>query len=216
MKTPHFRMCVVAAALLPAMAFGAPGAKGKTRPGARPDGATAEVLKNFDKNENKQIDADELSAVQRAFMTLKNLDKNSDGEIEQAEVDALKAPASRTRGGRSFAGLRSADKNSNRKIDLDEIEGLQKALAGSPIMSRLDQNGNGKLEPSEVDHLNQRMEQGRKRLGTSATPPPVRKPPEKKPEEAAPPAEKPKTEEKKDEKPAAPAPEAKPPGNFGS
>jgi hypothetical protein len=106
-----------------------------------------------------------------------------------------------------LAGLKQVDKNGNHKIDSDEVEGLQKMLAGGKIMSRLDHNSNGKLEPDEVERLNQRIGQhgaGRKPGAT----PPARKAPGK-------PAETPKTEEKQD-KPAAPAPEPKPPGNFGN
>lgn len=207
------------AALLPAIAFAAPRERGKKRPDtARQSGDLGETLKTFDKNENRQIDADELPALQKAFSALKHLDKNSNGEIEQAEVDAMKARSREAGRGHMLAGSRDADKNGNRKIDPEEVEGLQKALAGSPIMSRLDQNGNGKLEPNEVERLNQRIAQGvRQRRGSTPAPSPsVRKPLEEKPAVASPPAEKPRTEEKKDEKPAAAAPEAKPPGDFGS
>lgn len=141
---------ILVAALLPAVVFAAKDSKRPQKSAARPDGTTAEVLKTFDKNENRQIDADELPALQKAFSTLKNLDKNSNGEIDQTEADSLKAPAADARKGRAFAGLRDADKNGNHKIDADEIEALQKLLAGNPVMSRLDQNGNGKLEAAEV------------------------------------------------------------------
>ena len=211
MKTTLLSLFVTA--LLPAVALPAPDAKGKKRPGASAhhDGANAEVLKTFDKNGDHKIDADELPALQKAFSTLKNLDKNSNGEIELAEVERPQAPVAADRRVRMLAGFKQVDKNGNHKIDADEVEGLQKMIAGGKVMSRLDQNGNGKLEPGEVDRLNERLSQGFGGRGRpSATPAPsVRKPPEK-------PAESPKPEEKKEEKPAAPAPDAKPPGNFGA
>jgi Ca2+-binding EF-hand superfamily protein len=209
-------MFVAVAVLLPALAFAAKDTKGKKRPASHHDGAAAEVLKSFDKNENHQIDTDELPALQKAFSTLKNLDKNANGEIEPSELESLKAPAVDGRRGRAFSGLQKADKNGNRKIDADEIEELQKLLVGSPIMSRLDHNSNGRLDADEVERLNQRIGQhlaGGKPKSAATPPPTVRKAPEKPAE--APPAETPKTEEKKD-KPAEPAPAAKPPGNFGN
>lgn len=217
--TSPLRILALTAILLPALAFAAKDAKAKKRPAAAAHGGeTAEVLKTFDKNGNQQIDADELPALQKAFMTLKNLDKNANGEIELAEVEKPKTPAGDDRKGRMMAGLKQVDKNGNHKIDADEVEALQKMIAGGKIMSRLDHNNNGKIDPDEVERLNQHLGHGMERgkPGTAATPSPsVRKAPEKKPDEATPPAEKPKTEEKKDDKPAAPAPDAKPPGNFG-
>ncbi|HRH97622.1 MAG TPA: hypothetical protein PLB55_16895 [Prosthecobacter sp.] len=72
-------------------------------------------------------------------------------------------------------------------------------------MSRLDQNGNGKIDPNEVEMLNRRLAQGiqRRRPGESASPS-FRRPPEKKPAESSP-VEAPKPEEKKEEKPATQA-----------
>lgn len=198
---------ILVAALLPVVVFAAKDSKRPKKPAASHDGAAGEVLKTFDKNENRQIDADELPALQKAFSTLKNLDKNSNGEIELAEVESSKNRPTDDRKSRMLAGLKQVDKNGNHKIDPDEVEGLQKMLAGGKIMSRLDHNSNGKLEPDEVERLNQRIGQhgaGRK----PGTTPPVRNAPEK-------PAETPKTEEKHD-KPATPAPEANPPGNFGN
>ncbi|MFN0080019.1 MAG: EF-hand domain-containing protein [Prosthecobacter sp.] len=218
MKPTPLRLFAIAAVMLPALAFAAQAGKTKKRPAAAQQGGdAAEVLKPFDKNENHQIDADELVALQKSFAALKKLDKNSNGEIEQAEVEIPKSSAAAGRGERAFLGLSKADKNGNRKIDADEVEELQKVLAGGKIMTRLDQNGNGKLEPSEVEVLNRRIGQhrGGGKPKSAATPPPtVRKAPEK-PAEAPPAAELPKTEEKKD-KPAEPAPAAKPPGNFGN
>lgn len=207
-------MFALVAALLPAVAFAAKDGKRPQKSAARPDGAAAEVLKTFDKNENNQIDADELPAVQKAFATLKNLDKNNNSEIELAEVESLKPQVPDDRRGRLLAGLKQVDKNGNHKVDADEVEGLQKMIAGGRMMARLDRNGNGKLEPEELERLNQHLEHGlgRKRGATST--PSVRKALEK-PAETPPAAESPKTEEKKDT-PAEPAPEAKPPGNFGN
>ncbi len=200
---------LILAALLPTLSFAASDGKTKKRPTARPDSDTGEVLKPFDKNENHQIDPDELVAMQKAFSALKKLDKNTNGEIEQAEVESPKSRGTTDRHSRAMEGLKKVDKNGNHKIDADEVEALQKMLAGGHIMSRLDQNGNGKLEPSEVERLNQRISQGTGgRSGKSSAPPSVRKAPEK-------PAEAPKPEEKK-ESPSTPAPEVKPPGNFGN
>jgi Ca2+-binding EF-hand superfamily protein len=209
MKTILLPLLVTA--LLPAVAFAAPDAKGKKRPAAaHQDGPMAEVFKTFDKNGDHKIDADELPALQKAFSTLKNLDKNSNGEIELSEVEKPQASAAGDRKGRMLEHFKQIDKNGNHKIDADEVEGLQKLVADGKIMSRLDQNGNGKLEPGEVDRLNERLAQGFGGRGrpSASTAPSVRKAPEK-------PAESSKPEEKKDDKPAAPAPEPKPPGNFG-
>lgn len=194
-------LLLVAAVLLPAVSFAAKNAKRPKSAPAHHDGVMAEVMKTFDKNENHQIDADELPALQKAFSTLKNLDKNGNGEIELTEVESLKPHAAGDdRKGRMLAGLKQVDKNGNHKIDPDEVEALQKMITGGKIMSRLDHNGNGKLDPDEVEHLNKHLEG---RAGASAAPAPsVRKAPET-----------PKPEEKK-EKPADPA--AKPPGNFGA
>lgn len=202
-----------AAALLPAVALAAPDAKGKKRPGAaQQDGPMADVFKTFDKNGDHKIDADELPALQKAFSTLKSLDKNNNGEIELDEVEEPKAAVAGDRKGRMLEHFKQIDKNGNHKIDADEVEALQKLVTGGKIMSRLDQNGNGKLEPGEVDRLNERLAQGFGGKGrpSTAPAPSVRKAPEK-------PAEAPKSEEeKKDDKPATPAPDAKPPGNFGN
>ncbi len=217
MKPTHLPLFIAVAMMLPALAFAAKDAKGKKKPAAAPhDGVTAEVLKTFDKNENHQIDADELPALQKAFSTLKNLDKNSNGEIELAEAESLKPHAAEDRKGRMLAGLKQVDKNGNRKIDADEVEAMQKMIAGGKIMSRLDHNSNGKLDADEVERLNKHLEHGfRGKGGASAAPSPsVRKVPEK-PAETPPAVQPPKTEENKD-KPAEPAPEAKPPGNFGN
>lgn len=198
-----------AAALLPAVALAAPDAKVKKRPGAaQHDGPMAEVFKTFDKNGDHKIDADELPALQKAFSTLKSLDKNNNGEIELAEVEKPQAPAAVDRKGRMIQHFKEIDKNANHKIDADEVEALQKMVAGGKIMSRLDQNGNGKLEPGEVDRLNERLARGFGGKGrpSTAPAPSVRKAPET-----------PKSEgEKTDDKPATPAPDAKPPGNFGN
>ena len=216
MKPTRLPLFVAVAVLLPALVFAAKDAKGKKNPAAHHDGAAAEVLKTFDKNENHIIDADELPALQKAFAMLKNLDKNGNGEIELAEVESLKAPAADERKGRMLAGLKQVDKNGNHKIDADEVEALQKMIAGGKIMSRLDHNGNGKIDPDELEHLNKHLEHGLggKGAAAAAPAPSVRKAPEK-PAETPPAAEPPKTEEKKD-KPAEPAPAAKPPGNFGA
>ncbi|HBJ85295.1 MAG TPA: hypothetical protein DDZ88_15750 [Verrucomicrobiales bacterium] len=214
MKPTPLRTFALVAALLPAIAFAAKDGKRPQKSAVHRDGAAAEVLKTFDKNENHQIDADELPALQKAFITLKNLDKNNNGEIELAEVESLKPQAPDDRRGRMLAGLKQVDKNGNHKIDADEVEGLQKMIAGGRLMTRLDHNGNGRLEPEELERLNQHLEQGvgRKRGATST--PSVRKAPEK-PAETPPAAAPPKSEEKKD-KSAEPAPAAKPPGNFGT
>ncbi len=174
-------------------------------------GATGEVLKNFDKNANHQIDADELPAVQQAYTTLKNLDKNTNGEIELAEVETPKGRGTGDRKGRMLAGLKEVDKNGNHKIDADEVEALQKKLAGGRIMTRLDRNSNGKIDADELAQLNQRMASGGRRgPASSSSTPTLRKPPEKPAapaETATPPAATPK--------PEAPPFESKAPDNFG-
>lgn len=217
MKPSHLPLVVVMTSLLPALALAAPSDKARKRPAAQPasDGASA-VLKPFDKNENRQIDADELAAMQKSYAALRKLDRNSNGEIEQAEVDSLKAPATDDRKSRMLAGFKQVDKNGNHKIDPEEVAALQKMLSGGQMLSRLDQNGNGKLEAGEIDRLNQRLAQGigsRRNGGTPATPS-LRRPPEKAAEEAK--SKETAKPEKKAAFPEAPAPEKKPPGNFGS
>ena len=208
MKSTPFRTFALVAAMLPAIAFAAKDGKRPQKSAAHPDGAAAEVLKTFDKNENHQIDADELPALQKAFVTLKNLDKNNNHEIELTEVESLKPQVPDDRRGRLLASLKQVDKNGNHKIDADEVEGLQKMIAGGIMMTRLDRNGNGKLEPAELERLNQHLGQGLGRQRGAISTPSIRKAPAK-------PAETlPATEEKKDT-PAEPTPAAKPPGNFG-
>lgn len=210
MKTTSIPLLALAAVLLPAVAWAAKGGKRPSNSATNPGGAMAEVLKSFDKNDNHQIDSDELPALQQAYTTLKNLDKNANGEIELAEVETPKTHATGDRKGRMMAGFKEVDKNGNHKIDTDEVEGLQKKLAGGKIMSRLDHNSNGKIDPDELERLNQRIAQGGGRRSSSSAPT-LRKPPEK-PAESAPPAETPKTEDKKPETPAF---ETKTPSDFG-
>lgn len=113
MKPSHLPLLVLVTTLLPALALAVPADKAKKRTAARPasDGA-AEVLKPFDKNENHQVDADELAAMQKSYAALRKLDKNSNGEIEQAEVDSLKAPATDDRKSRMLAGFSACSPDS--------------------------------------------------------------------------------------------------------
>ena len=212
MKTTSFSLLAIAA-LFPAVAWSAKdGRRPPNSNSAAHGSATGEVMKSFDKNGNHQIDADELPAVQQAYITLKNLDKNANGEIELAEVESPRSRGAGDRKGRLMAGFKEVDKNGNRKIDADEVEVLEKKLAGGKIMTRLDRNSNGKIDPDELAQLNQRLAQGgRRRPAPSSNTPTLRKPPEK-PAEAAPAPEAPKAEEKKAD---APAFETKLPGNFG-
>ncbi len=209
MKPTQLRLLALVAVLLPTLALAAKDGKTKKKPAAAHGGESAEVLKPFDKNDNHQIDPDELVAMQKSFAALRKLDKNSNGEIEKLEVEIPKAPAAGDRKGRALAGLQKVDKNGNHKIDADEVEELQKVLAGGRIMTRLDQNGNGKLEPGEVERLNQRIAQGAgSRTKRPSTPSPsVKKAPDK-PAEAAPPTET--------VKPATPVEKPKTSGDFGS
>lgn len=212
--TPSSPLLALAVVLLPVAVWAAKdGRRPPNSNSAAPHGgATAEVLKSFDKNGNHQIDADELPAVQQAYITLKNLDKNANGEIELAEVETPRGRGTGDRKGRMLAGFKEVDKNGNHQIDADEVEALQKQLAGGRIMTRLDHNSNGKIDADELAQLNQRMASGGRRgPASSSSTPTLRKLPEK-PVEAAPPAEAPKPEEKKPETPAF---ETKPPGNFG-
>jgi hypothetical protein len=213
MKTTSYGRLALMTALLPATIWAAQDGKRPPNSAAHHGGATAEVLKTFDKNGNHQIDADELPALQQAYTTLKNLDKNANGEIELAEVESPKSRGTDDRKGRMMAGFKEVDKNGNHQIDADEVEGLQKMLAGGKIMSRLDHNSNGKIDPDELAHLNQRIAHGGGKKPASSTPT-LRKPPEKPAEGAPPPPPStPKTEETK---PATPSFETKPPGNFGN
>lgn len=153
-----------------------------------------EVLKPYDKNDNGQIDSDELVAVQAAFAALRKLDKNANGEIELSEAATPKPGAERARVAKARDSFRKVDINGNRKIDTEEIEGLQRSLAGGRLMTRLDANKNGKLETSEVEVFNQRL--GRMAGGKTKgqTPAPTfRKPPAPPTEQAAPPISEPPT-----------------------
>jgi Ca2+-binding EF-hand superfamily protein len=172
----------LAAVLLPALAFAAKAGKPDKKKAA-PDSAPAvsDVIKSYDKNGNRQIDSDELPALQKTFAEFRKLDKNGNGEIEPSEVEPPKKMAATggDRRSRAMAGLKKVDKNGNGKIDTEEAEGLQKVLAGSKILEKLDRNGNGKLEPNELERVNQRMAQGgftarspEGKPATKTTPPP--------------------------------------------
>lgn len=155
-----------------------------------------EGLGPFDKNGNRRIDGDELTAVQGAFSTLKKLDLNANGEIEPGEIRASMPGGSRSRPdgvrARAAAGLQRVDKNGNRRIDADEVASLEKMLGGGKgeMMKRLDQNGSGRLEEAEIARLNERLEKGggSGRPGAGRTTPGFRRPPEK-PAGSAPSAE---------------------------
>jgi hypothetical protein len=97
-------------------------------------------------------------------------------------------------------------------------------------MKRLDQNGDGKLQPNEVERLNQHLASGNlgrrmHRPGGKGTPPSLSTPkPSTESKDAAKPDAKPaqpKQESKEDEPkdltkdPFLPKPGNKPPGNFG-
>ena len=224
MKLPH-TLAAILVVTLPAWAIAAK--DGKRRPGRQqPASELSEALRPFDKNGNRQIDADELAAVQKAFSALGKLDKNANGEIEQGEVAAAATPAghSRPEGMRARAaeGLKKVDTNGNHRIDPDEIATLEKMLASGKgeMLKRLDQNSNGKLEESEIARLNERLEKGgaaRRPGAKGASTPGFRRPPEK-PADPTKPAETIKPAEKT-EKTDKPAEDAKPEGKkieFGS
>ena len=201
MKSP-FILFSIAAVALSSLAFAAGDGKPRqNRPQAAGD--LAEVLKPYDKNGNRQIDGDELAAVQNAFASLGKLDKNANGEIEQGEIQSAKSVAGRSRPEglrtKAAAGFQKVDKNGNHRIDPDEVSVLEKMLGDGPgaMLKRLDQNGNGKLEETEIARLNERMEKGggALRSGTGASTPSFHKPPEK-PAEATKPAETIKPAEK--------------------
>lgn len=205
MKTKPLLLLV--AALLPATTFAAKDGKRPQKSAAGHDGPIGGLFETFDKNGNHRIDADELPALQKAFATLKKLDRNANGEIELPEVERPQPTATGDRRSRMLEHFKKLDRNANHQIDTDEVAGLQKMASGGKIMSRLDRNSNGKLDPDEVAQLNKRLEQSLAGKGPPSAPP-VLKAPEKA-------AESPKPEKKKDEKPAPPAPDGKPPGNFG-
>lgn len=231
MNPPNFLFIVLAAVLVPAITFTARDSKPRKRPGADAPPAVSETARSYDKNGNRQIDPDELAAMQKTFTELRQLDKNGNGEIEASEVAPPKPAVASDRMARAMAGIAKVDKNGNKKIDDDEIEALQKALAGGRIMQRLDQNGDGKLEAKEVARLNERLAQGGFRTrgarpeSKTTTPAPSTQSSEK-PKTAEPKKEELKKEEpKKDEakKDAADdltkdpfLPSVKPPGGFGT
>jgi Ca2+-binding EF-hand superfamily protein len=191
---------VAAAALLPVLAFAAKDGKVRKKPGNTSGPSAMEALKPFDKDANHQIDAAEREILQKAFSAMREADKNHDGMIDETEVASLKSTAAVRTRERRGGGFAKADKNGNRKIDTDEVEQLEKAIAGSPFMTKLDKSGNGKLEADELDRVNQRLGSGRERKKTpsGATPPPEKAPatsPEKNPVSSAPePVEKSKPE----------------------
>lgn len=189
--------------------------------------SAAEALQIFDTNDDRHIDADELAAMQRAFVALKKLDANSDGEIGQAELERLNTVAATawTSGaagaaegrGRSLMSLQEVDKNGNRQVDPEEVADLEKLLGRGKMMDRLDLNGNGKLEPEEVKLINERLGQRdgsllgafRSRFGGRSSAPAESKAPEPVPANPLnipPPIVPPRPE---DEKPA-PVPQSKP------
>jgi hypothetical protein len=223
MKTLTAFHIILALALLPALAFAAKDDKAQKKRDRQATTGAGQGLAAYDKNGNKQIDSDELAAMQKTFTELRQLDKNGNGEIEQSEVAHPKAASSTDRKDRAMAGLKKVDKNANGKIDADEVEGLQKALAGSRILERLDQNGDGKLEANELDRLNKRFSDGgfdrkSRSPGSTPTPPPA---PAKSEPEAKPEVKKaePKQDESKDlnKDPFLPKPDSKASsGNSGS
>jgi hypothetical protein len=168
MKT--FTLLLLAAGTV--MLSGPTHAAKKSKAGSRHRGhhgsAAPQALESYDKNANHRIDPDELPLLQKAFSAMRTLDKNADGQIDSAEAESLKA-GGHGKSGHTHGLIRKADKNGNRKIDSDEIAELQKSLAGSPTLSRLDRNSNGTLDVSEVERLNKRLEHAGKRKGRSST-----------------------------------------------
>ena len=82
--------------------FAAKGGEPRKRPASDAAPAVSETLKCYDKNGDHKIDADELTAMQKAFSDLKKLDKNGNGEIEAAEVEPASKMAETGRGGRAL------------------------------------------------------------------------------------------------------------------
>lgn len=135
-----------------------PGKKDKGKGDRQAQKAAVEALKPYDKNSNKEIDGDELAAVQKAFTeapsgALAALDKNKDGKLEASEV--------KLRGRGAIGGLvKELDKDGNRKLEGPELDALKKKFEAEPkgSLAELDKNSDGKLEDGEIKALTDRLD----------------------------------------------------------
>ena len=233
---PSLIHTLLSLALLLPTAAAAGRSAGKDRPGRQSGGGNSaekvEPLKNFDTNGNREIDSDELPAMQMAFAAMKRLDKNANGEIEAGELQAARSEARGQVRSRAAEAMKRADKNGNRRIDADEVSALERMLAKGPseMRGRLDQNGDGKLDGNEVARLNERIAildaSGgiRRPGGASFRTPAFRQPVEKSPEGSKPDADEPikPAEKPAESSKARPTTETRPfqaetpPNKFGS
>src|SRR6185436_2409486 len=117
--------------------------------GNRPNAMeTDPVLSTLDKDQNKELSADEIAAAPTVLL---KLDKNQDGKLSEDEV----SPAGRGGGGqggrrrgpgimRMIKALSALDADENNVIDEAEIKNAVAAL------KKLDENGDGKLTDDEA------------------------------------------------------------------
>jgi hypothetical protein len=102
--------------LVAMLALGTPAFAGKKGKKKGKDGGgnfSAAIVKQFDKNGNHQIDADEVAALKSAFAAAppgagpKKLDRNSNGVLDDDEITAVNARAQ----GAAGAGGKKKKKN---------------------------------------------------------------------------------------------------------
>jgi outer membrane protein assembly factor BamB len=121
-------------------------------PGNRPSAMqTDPVLSTLDKDQNKEISAEEIAAAPTA---LKALDKNQDGKVSEDEVSPQRGDGGgqgnrpRPRRGPGLMRMMKA----NAALDADESGTIEEAeiTNAAVALKKLDENGDGKLTEEEA------------------------------------------------------------------
>jgi outer membrane protein assembly factor BamB len=120
---------------------------GGNRPSAM---QTVPVLSTLDKDQNKEISAEELAAAPTALLTL---DKNKDGKLSEDEISPGGGGGDSQGGQRRRRGpgmMRMVKALS--ALDADEDNGIDEAEIKNAVaaLKKLDENGDGKLTDDEV------------------------------------------------------------------